>query len=556
MLKLFKDKLFLLFISAAVLWTFWNLPNTFYQQDEWQTLGHNLANGFEIFKNSNPIMLFFGELRPLSGLMYSIFLGFYKFTVVPTAIFAISFQIVNSLLLFYLTDKITKNRLIAFLSSLFLIVSSVSHQAVTWVSAVGTLPAATFILVAVIMYLKYFEKPKKKYLAIGLLSIILSLLFKGVGLFLFILLPMIFFIFQKKAINKKNLIEVFKINFWLFIFGLTMIFVRSGQFFLRTGSVAGYANASGNSSILPTIILHSILYPLTSLFQVFIPPSDFYPPMSDIARFQYKFLVGSPIVDLVAQSAVSDMIAILGSIFILGFLLFIVHKSKSEITGRNIVFALVFFLLSFLPYVFLDRDSSYLSLRYFYVGTIAAGIIFGYAVYFLSRITYLKWVALFLAALFLFHHASIVRSDINYQVNLGNQRKAVLSGIKNLYPKPEKNSIFYVTSDKQYYGDITNPFQNGLGYVLEVWYYDSGNIPKDFLTGNFLWDLGAEGYKKGGDFGFGYFQNMDKMVAEMKKNKLSPNIVHGFFINSSENTVTDITSDVRNKISTFSAVLK
>lgn len=557
MLKLFKDRLYLFLIPIVALWTFWQLPNTFYQQDEWQTLGHNLVQGAGSFLNANPLLLFFGELRPFSTVIYYLFLGVFKLTVLPASIFAVSLQLLNSFLTYYLVYKLTKNKLIALLASLFLIVNSVSHQAITWVSAVGTLPAVTFILVAIIMYLRYFDKPKNKYLAVGLLSTILSLLFKGVGLFLFILLPMMFFIFQKRQINKKNLIEVFRINLWLFIFGFVMIAIRLGQFFIRTGSVAGYANVSGNSSVLPTIILHSVLYPLTSLFQSFIPPLDFYPSMSDIAKFQYKFLVGSPIVDLVAQSAVSDLIAVLGSIFILGFLLFAIYKSKNKITSRNIIFALIFFLLSFLPYVFLDRDSSYLSSRYFYVGIVASGIIFGYIVYFLLGINkYLNWLILFLAALFLFHHASVVRSDISYQVSLGDQRKAVLIGIKNLYPNIDKNSIFYVTSDKQYYGDVTNPFQNGLGYVLEVYYYDSGNIPKDFLSQNFLWDLGAEGYKRQGDYGFGYYQNIDKMASDMKTNKLKVGLVHAFFIRSADTKVLNITSEIRSRISTISAIPK
>ena len=151
-----KKYLSLIFILAVALFIFWDLPKTFYQQDEWQTLGHNLAQDIGIFANISPLHLLFGELRPLSGLMYLIFLGFYKFTVVPTAIFGILFHIINATLTFYLVDKITKKRLIAFIASVFLIANSVSHQAVTWASAIGTLPAATLILIAIIMYLKFF----------------------------------------------------------------------------------------------------------------------------------------------------------------------------------------------------------------------------------------------------------------------------------------------------------------------------------------------------------------------------------------------------------------
>jgi hypothetical protein len=560
MKNIFKNKniYFFCLIVFVTLFTFYNLPNTFYQKDEWQTLGHNLAEGIGIFTNVNPLSLFFGEIRPLSGLIYLIFLGFYKFSIIPTAIFGIVFQIINAILTFYLTDKITKNKFIALLASLFLITNSVSHQAVTWASAaIGTLPATTLVLLTIIFYLKYFVKEKKKYLIFCLIATILSLLFKGVGLFLFILLPLMFFIYKIKSINKKNITKALKTNSLLFGLGILMVLVRFGQFFLRTENVAGQANLAGNHKIFILIFLRAIFYPLTSLSQIFIPPLDLYSVTIPFAKMQYKFLVGSPLTDLVAQSIVADMFAIVGSFLILGFLIFMAYKYKNKIINRNIIFALLFLFLSFLPYVVLNRDSSYLSSRYFYVGVVPAGIIFGYLIYFLSNIhKYLKWPIFLLVILFFFHHANIIRGDINYQVKLGNERKAILNGIRNLYPASGRDSIFYVTSDKQYSGAITNPFQSGLGYVLEVWYYDSGNVPKEFLKENFLWDLGTEGYKKSGEFGFGYFQNIDKMAKEMKEKKLSINIIHGFFIDSETQQVSDITNEIRAKIATISGIPK
>ncbi|MEK7572843.1 MAG: hypothetical protein AAB531_00305 [Patescibacteria group bacterium] len=550
-----KKYLSLIFILAVALFIFWDLPKTFYQQDEWQTLGHNLAQDIGIFANISPLHLLFGELRPLSGLMYLIFLGFYKFTVVPTAIFGILFHIINATLTFYLVDKITKKRLIAFIASVFLIANSVSHQAVTWASAIGTLPAATLILIAIIMYLKYLEKADKKYLVVSFLSTILSLYFKGIGLSLFILLPLMAFIYKNKPINKKTVKDAFIVNLPLFIFGILIILVRFGEVFLRTEKVAGFVQ--GGQNFTQSVLLHFILYPLTSLFQVFVPPLDLYSITPAIAKIQYKFLIGSPLTDLVAQSIIADMVAILGSVTILGFLGFMAYKYKSKMINRNILFALLFFFLSFLPYVVLDRDSSYFSGRYFYVSVIPAGILFGYIIYFFANInTYAKWATLFFVTLFLFHHASFIRKDISYNVNLGNERKALLYGISDIYPKLEKDSIFYVTSNKEYNAPITNPFQNGLGYILEVWYYDSGNIPKSFLSENFLWDWGTEGYKRRDDKGFGYFQDIDKMAKEMAKNKLSRSIVHGFFLDSNSKKVINISDEVKLRLATISAIPK
>lgn len=560
MKQIIKSKFFpVALLSLIAILVFLNLPNTFYQQDEWKTLGNNLAAGMGIFANISPLQLLFGELRPFSGLMYLIFLGFYKFTVVPTAIFGIVFGIINSLITFYLAEKITKKRLIAFIASVFLITDSVSHQAVTWASAVSTLPAVTLILTAIIMHLKYFDTNNKKYLAISFISAILSLYFKGIGLFLFILFPLMFFIYKRKSIlRKKNLEDMLRINFPLLIFGVLTFMFRFWEVFFRTEKIAGFASGAGNSDFVQTVLFRLFLYPVTSLFQAFVPSLDLYSITPIITKIQYKFLANSPLTDLISQTIVADMASIVGAFAILGLLGFVMYKSKDKIMNRNILFILLFFFLSFLPYIVLDRGSAYLESRYSYLGAVGAGILLGYIVYFFVSINkYFKWVTIFLVFVFLFHQASIIRKDIDYQVVLGDQRKAVLNGIRSNYPKLSDKNIFYVTSDKGYYGDITNPFQNGLGYVLEVYYYDSsGKIPKDFLIQGFLWDLGSEGYKEKGNLGFGYFQDLDKMVKVMQEDKLSASTIHAFFIDSSTMKIVNITDSIKAQVSTVSGVLK
>lgn len=551
-----KKNLFWILIVAAAIFTFWDLPKTFYQQDEWQSLGHNLSQGLGPLFGSNPFLLFLSESRPLSSVLYWIFLGYFKFSVVPIALFAILVHVLNSTLVYLLVNKITKQKIVSICAALFLIVNSVSHQAVTWPSAVATLPAMTFILISLLTYLKFVDdkSKSKKYLLISVISLIISLYFKGIGIFLFILLPTVYFIYKPLSFNKANILKVLKLNSPILLVGFVMVGVRLLHFFLKSGEVTGYVSA-GSSNVFQTILLRAIIYPLTSVFQVFIPPMNFYSQMSQITTSQYKFLVGSPLKDLVAQSVVSDMMSLLGSFAILGLIYLVTRKTKDRNMGKNVFFALLFFFLSFATYIFLDRDSSYLSSRYFYAGSFAAGILFGYFVYFLINLNkYSKWIVFALVFLFLFHHGTIIRSNIDHQVKLGNERKAVLNGIKDLKPTLDDKTVFYVTSDKEYYGSITNPFQNGLGYVLEVWYYDGTNIPKEFLSENFLWDLGSEGYRESANLGFGYFQDIDKVAQHVKMGKFDAENVYAYFIKSKEHKIIDITQETRVRISTISAI--
>lgn len=556
MRKKISEKLHWILIIFFTLFTFWQLPQTFYQQDEWQSLGHNMVLGISPLFSINPLFLFFDEVRPLGALLYIVILGFFKFTVAPSVILGISLHIANSLLAYYLVIKLTKQKIIASIVALFLITNSVSHQAVTWVSAIGTLPAITFILASLICYFKYLEKSNKKYIYLSFIFTIISIYFKGIGLFLFMLLPLMNIIYSDRPISRKYLKKVLTDNIPLLIFGFVLVAVRFSHLFFRTEQIVGFSSG-GSSSFFQLVILRSILYPLTSLFQIFIPARDIYSFTPMITKMQYKFLVGSPVVDLVAQSIVADLVAVVGSVAILCLLGFIVFRLKDKTVFRNIVFALILFLVSFLPYVVYDRDSSYLSSRYFYLGLVPAGLLLGYVVYYFSKINkYIKWVTLIIVFIFLYHHASIVRKDISYQIKLATERRAVLEGIKSIHPNLSDKTIFYVTSNKEYYGPITNPFQNGLGYVLEVWYYDSGKIPNEFLSENFLWDLGAEGYRSSGDKGFGYYQDIDKMVADMTENKLKSGIIKAFYLRSSDNQILDITPQIISRISTISAIEK
>lgn len=556
MIKKIKENFHWILIIISALFTFWQLPQTFYQQDEWQTLGHNMVLGLSPLLNINPVYLLFDEVRPLGALLYVVLLGFFKFTVAPASILAILLHIANGFLTYYLVIKLTKQRVIAIVAALFLITNSVSHQAVTWVSAVGTLPAITFILAALICYLGYLEKSNKKLLFLSFIFTIISIYFKGIGIFLFVLLPLMSIIYSEKPLNVKFLKKVFRDNIPLLIFGSILVLVRFSHLFFRTEQVAGFS-PGGSFSFFHLVALRSILYPLTSIFQIFIPARDIYSITPMITKMQYKFLIDSPVVDLVAQSIVADMVAVMGAFGILLILGFIILKSKDKTTKRNIIFALILFLLSFLPYVVYDRDSSYLSSRYFYLGLVPAGILLGYiANFFYQKNKYLKWATVIIVFIFLYHHSSVVRSDIRYQTGLATERKSVLTGIKTSYPKLNDKTIFYVTSDKEYYGPITNPFQNGLGYVLEVWYFDSGKIPGEFLSENFLWDLGAEGYKEKGDLGFGYYQDIDKMVIDMKEKNLSTSMIKAFYIRSSDSKILDITPEIASRVSTISGIKK
>ena len=105
----------------VIIIVYWGIAKTFYQQDEWLGYGLYLANGPKmILQNSGGILgVIFGQGRILTNLLYFLFYKYFPLNVLPIAVFAITFHIVNTLIVFFLAKKLFKKTLPAFLGSLF-----------------------------------------------------------------------------------------------------------------------------------------------------------------------------------------------------------------------------------------------------------------------------------------------------------------------------------------------------------------------------------------------------------------------------------------------------
>ena len=336
-----------------------------------------------------------------------------------------------------------------------------------------------------------------------------------------------------------------------------MVIFRTVEIFLAPRP-AGFVDQQTGGFIFP-VLYHSIVYPLTSFFQVFVPPLVTYAFVPLVVRSEYPYLLGTPLFDLAGQSAVADVVSLVGTIIfsaIIGFM--VLRKTETEGNKRLVFISILLFGLSFLPYAVLHRYFSYFSSRYYYVGVVGAAWLFGYAVSWLSkRLSFLPRVLLIIAVgLYLSYHVQAIRKDLVWQVAIASERKTFLKEVKRLHPNLQNQTVFYITSDKKYLGEITYPFQNGLGYILEVVYYDTGNIPKSFLASNFLWDLGSEGFRETGGSIFGYFEHLDKLGEAVKEGKVSLDIVYAYVYNSKTHTLSDLTLSVREQLATLSGRLR
>lgn len=166
-----------------------------------------------------------GNYHPLTMLSYAIE---YKYSELDTTTFHTTnllIHILNSLLVFLFIYLLTKNNIISFTTSALFAIHPMHVESVAWVAERKDLLYTFFYLATLCVYLKYKSKPGILLYLGMLLLFICSLLSKGMGVTLPIVLVLIDY-FQNRKINFKNIAE--KIPFFAIAlaFGIIAIYAQ------------------------------------------------------------------------------------------------------------------------------------------------------------------------------------------------------------------------------------------------------------------------------------------------------------------------------------------
>ena len=533
----------ILFIVIVSL--YWPVTNTFYQQDEWYGYGTYLANGVatifsssthlsknlgSIFLDTNGLInIILGEGRIFTRLLQYMFYNNFPLNIVPISLFALVLHSANAILVFLLAKKIFKRDLPAFFGSLFFAVNSVSQSAITWSAAsVNALPSTFLVLIAILSFFNYLDYNKTKWLFYSFISIYISLFFRETGIFLFILLPTISLLYNKYSI--KSFIR----TYWYFFLAIGLIVT----FRLYEFKAVPYQEAlflTGSSKyFFDSLIVRSVLYPLTSFSLSIVPPEAFLNLSRYLTNVYYPFVPEAQF-NLIAQTAVLDFLALLLSI-VIGIISLILYKKSNTKIRRQMIFWYIFLLASFLPYVVISKSFSYLESRYYYVSSISWAIIFAWVFYILEKLKkkfiYILFILIY--SVFIFIHIRTIKTGLNRVVNESLVRISILNQISLILPKLEsKKNIFYVTGDNDYYiAGNKIPFQQGVGYTLLAYYYPKSQYPADFLNNAELFEIGKEGYYEKEGYGFGYFTSIKLMEEQSRMFKIQDENIYKFYYNS------------------------
>lgn len=250
-----------------------------------------------------------------------------------------------TILVFFLARNIFKNFRLALLSSFLFILLSGLSETIFWISSTGHLINAVFILLSLLLYIRWEKQKKIFYLLCSLASMFVSLLFHELGVVVPFLILAYAFTMTNDSIKApfKN-----KIPYLFFLPDILYLIMR-----YSAGSHWFNGDYSYNLFKLPfNLVGNSMGYFVLALFGPISLP--FYGILRSISR--EHILVSALIVGL----------AVIGVVLVYKFYVKNLHK----IDKRILIFSICFFMISLIPFLGLGN----LAARYSYLASI--GVVF------------------------------------------------------------------------------------------------------------------------------------------------------------------------------------
>lgn len=547
----------IIIFAAAIFLVFGRLPYTFFQQDEWNTFGKYIyresAGGImKVFLDS---LIVSGKVHvnPLLDVGYYLEFKQFGMNFSGYALVSMAILFINTLLVYYLSTLLIKNKYLSILVATLFSVNSISHQAVTWISAsLQTQGAILFSLLFAILFLK-------KRLYLSLLSIFLALMFKETAL-PFFLLPffLVFYSKEKSLKSFKNILIPVGMALIIYLLLRIVIFINAPPIILGLTEVLEQPN--------PMVYIYRIIsLPFKVLPQSIFPAEVLLNFSRTIIRLAYPHFIaldGTPnpyLVDTAGLDFVDYALSLILLMIIYACYQIFKNQKKDEF-ALSLIVSLVVIIGSTILIVFVPGKAGYVSIiepRYLYGATIGSSLFLVLCLYaFFSLLTKKSDRALLLVTLIILPiiglHIKLVWRDLALLKMRSDLRKSFLVTVKNAYPVLPKKAVFYLQSDQAYYGMPTEeknlPVQSGFGRMLMVWYQDKENFPRCFYKDVFLFDLVAQGYRECDDRGFGYFRDYNQLKETLRENNLLVDDVFAFSWKGKTEEFKNITDELRDKL--------
>lgn len=175
--------------------------------------------------------------------------------------------LISAVLIFFLAERLTKNRTVAVLTTLLWALHPLNSAAVMWASALKDLLSSLFFLASLLTYLRFRESSSRSTYLVSILLFLLGLLSKVSIIFLPLILVLID-VFQRRRIDRAAMIE--KIPYAL----LSIVFLIVA--FLGKGQTIASLTVSETAALSLRAVLFSVVHilwpwPLAIVYPVSLP---------------------------------------------------------------------------------------------------------------------------------------------------------------------------------------------------------------------------------------------------------------------------------------------
>ncbi|MEK7572830.1 MAG: discoidin domain-containing protein [Patescibacteria group bacterium] len=438
----------------------------------YQTLGFWFFKGYEASWLTGVAPYTVINLIKGHGFLY--FIDYKIFGWNPLGWYATSllFHIIASSLAFYFIFLLSRNKLLAFVASLFFVASTSYNDVLTWGSFNSYYPfLLSLMLLTLICYHKFRETKLFLFFSLSLLFSFLGFFVRETGIIIVLLLLVYEIVFSKNIKNPKSILTSLKYLSPFIIILILFFVLRSGyggtggdgadsnvklqMRFIKDGLYLEYAKASilTFGKLIPPQI---IPYPLLNLIKEIL--SHVFNP-AFIANYFFSFL---------------------GFIFFgaLGAITYLLKKNKNyfkiALFSLLWIFAFSLFVSLAVPSTneVLIRDYDWNLMRYRYFAFMGTSVMLGILAILFSEILKPRFgirkakivsVALILGIVFI-NLFLIWKIEKYVYAAFYKPQKEFYASFKNYFPKLPDNAVFYI-----------NPNASGLGDYLSEWFLTKGS---------------------------------------------------------------------------------
>lgn len=211
------EKLFLIIILIVTFITYFQILDFGFIKwdDDTQITENNFVKNFDWLSISHNLHQERYTFIPLT--VFSLIFKFFGNNPLPFHFISLIFHLLNILIIFLLTKKITGNVKIVLLTTLLFALHPFRVESVAWISELKDLMFTFFSLIGFIFYIKYLQNNKLKYFVVASICILLASFSKIQGL----IVPFSLFLFDlyyKRKFSFELIFEKIILLFSIFLF--------------------------------------------------------------------------------------------------------------------------------------------------------------------------------------------------------------------------------------------------------------------------------------------------------------------------------------------------